>query len=128
MTSTHDIAVGTAISASAGISYLELTGNYYQLAIAGAIIGLINWFYNYTHSANKGEKMAGVSEAIKNMLFGLLVMPSAIDLSSNWLVTIGIPATPSVKILVGALAAFFSVEIVAFLKHKFLNPMIKKDK
>ncbi len=114
-------ATSAAIGTAAGLGYLEVGGSYIILAIAGSLIGLLHWFYVYTHKNEDWSKGQSASEALKSMLFGLVVMPAAIDGSEPFLSKWGI-STPSVKILVGAISAFAAVEIFSialeFLRSK----------
>lgn len=113
-------AVNASISAMAGIGYIELGGSYWALAIAGCLIGLVRWFHKVSHSEEcdiKSKK--SISEAMLSMLFGLLAMPAAIDIADPYLLKYNITA-PSVKILIGAIVAFYAVELIplAFSKIK----------
>jgi len=109
MTQTHDAALTAATAAAAGIGYLDLGGDYWTLASAGALIGMIHWFHAWSHSDEPWGRAKSMSEALKSTLFGLVVMPAAIDASGPLLSRYGVD-TPSVKILVGSVAAFAAVE------------------
>jgi len=119
MTQTHDAAVASATAAAAGVGYLGLGGDYWVLATAGAIIGMIHWFYAWSHADRAWSRAESMSEALKSTLFGLVIMPAAIDASGPFLERYGV-GSPSVKILVGAVAAFSAVELFA-LGMRFLR-------
>lgn len=106
----HDTATGAGVSAAAGIGYLQLGGSYWVLASAGGLIGLLHWFHAWAHADPPWTRAQSLSEATKSILFGLVVMPAAIDAAGPQLAKWGI-CTPSVKILIGSVAAFGSVEL-----------------
>ena len=115
----HDAATGAGVAAAAGVGYLQLGGSYWTLAAVGALIGLIHWFHAWTHADPAWTRGQTLSEATKSMLFGLVVMPAAIDAAGPQLAKWGV-CTPSVKILVGSISAFGAVEIFG-IGLKFLK-------
>jgi len=121
MTQIHDAATGAGVAAAAGVGYLQLGGSYWTLAAVGALIGLLHWFHAFTHADPAWTLSQSVSEATKSMLFGLVVMPAAIDAAGPQLLKWGI-CTPSVKILIGSISAFVAVELVGiglnFLRNR----------
>ena len=110
MTPMHDATVA-AISTAAGVGYLQLGGSYWTLAAAGALIGAIHWFHSYAHSDPKWGLEKSASEGLKSILFGLVVMPAAIDAAGPKLAQYSID-TPATEIAVGTLLSFVAVEII----------------
>jgi len=110
MTRTNGVMASSAIS-SGSVSIVGLSYGYYSLAIAGALIGIISWFYGYTHSEPRWEKSESASEFSKYVLFGTLVMPAVVEGSSAMLEDYGLNV-PSVRLLIGGLAAFLISDII----------------
>jgi len=115
----HDVAIQTAALTGAGVSYIQLGGSYWTLAIVGLLIGLVRWFSAYAGSDPQWDKKKRASEAVKSALFGLVVMPAAIDMSTPTLQKYGI-CTPATEILVGVVASFFAVELFS-IGLKFIS-------
>ena len=101
------------------VAYLSLGGNYWTLAIAGLLIGLVRWFSAYSGANPPWDKKKKTSEAIKSGVFGLVVMPAAIDMAAPTLNKYGV-CTPATEILVGVVASFFAVELFS-AGLKFVN-------
>lgn len=116
-------AVGLAAS---GVSVVSVGAGYAALAAAGAIIGICAWFYGMVHADPRWDVWESAGKALKYILFGLLVMPAVVDASSVKLSEYGIDM-PSVRIMLGGIAAFVIVEIVTILLRKLRDiPVGKK--
>ena len=106
MTTTAD-----AIAASgATMAILSLGQGYWAMAVAGAIVGLIAWFYGYEHSDPRWSRGEATSAGLQYVLFGFITFPAAIAASEVLLPKWGIDA-PAVKIMVGAISAFGITEV-----------------
>ena len=106
------------------ISLLALGRGYYELAIAGAIIGGIAWFSGRTRADPKWRRDEEVSHGMRYVLFGLITFPAAVSITDAMLPRWGIHS-PALEIMAGGFAAFAITELypaaVAGLKNFFRN-------
>lgn len=109
-------AESVAIAAS-GVSLASLGSGYYSLAVAGAVIGIMAWFYGHTHADPRWSASESAAEALKFVLFGLLVMPAVVEGSAKTLEAYGL-SIPSVRIMLGGIAAFVVTEMVSIGMRK----------
>ena len=113
VTRIHDAAASTGVMA-AGISGMEIGYDYFILAVIGGMIGLIRWFHAYSHSEPKWSRGVSLSEALVSVMFGFIAMPAAIRAAGENLAKYNL-CYPELKILIGAFAAFFAVELTSIL-------------
>ena len=107
-------ATASATSSALGASIATVTGTtYIYIAIAGAIIGAMAWFYDYANSEEEWTRKKSISEFIKYTILAFVTLPAAIVLShmffSQYDLTI-----PEVEIAIAALAAFSINYILVF--------------
>ena len=119
MVTAKTTATEVAALAASGVAATHLGVGYWQLAIAGLLIGFLHWYHGLANAEPEWTKHQSISEALMSAVFGLLAMPASMDLASPVLVKHGID-TPAINMLIGGVAAFVIVELVR-IGLKYLN-------